>query len=339
MAELYQATAELHEEATPDDPRRPLADEIANARHRPAPEDGVVLVARDGSGAVAGVATCSWEQLSGWDHLLQVEIEIPPGQRRKGLGRALLERSAGVAERRGLRLVTGRTRRTVPSGAAFCRQFGAEQAMIAEENRLDLRAIDRGLVDRWLADGPPRARGYQLRFVAGRTPAELGQRVAQVLNVMNTAPRENLDVSDTLVTPELVAQYEDARAAAGHEHWAYYAVEESSGRFAGLTEIWISPGLRDRVFVGDTAVDPADRGLGLGKWLKAAMTRRILTELPDVRWVITWNAGSNDAMLAINRQLGFRTAEVVTTWQVSTQQLRARLGGRDGPWQEGAAEC
>jgi mycothiol synthase len=339
MAELYQLRGELHEEATPDDPRRPLADEIASARHRPAPEDGVVLVARDGAGAVAGLATCSWEQLAGWDHVLQVEIEIPPGQRRQGLGRALLERSAGVAERRGLRLVTGRTRRTVPSGAAFCRQFGAEQAMISEENRLDLRAIDRGLVDRWLADGPSRAPGYELHFVAGRTPAELAQRVARVVNVMNTAPRENLDVSDTLVTPELLAQYEDARAAAGYQHWAYYAAPERSGRFAGLTEIWISPGLRDRVFVGDTAVDPADRGLGLGKWLKAAMTRRILTELPDVRWVITWNAGSNDAMLAINRQLGFRTAEVVTTWQVSTQQLRARLAGRDAPRQEDAAQC
>ena len=55
MAELYQARAVLHQEATPDDPRRPLADEIAAVRHLPAPEDGAVLVARDSAGAVAGI--------------------------------------------------------------------------------------------------------------------------------------------------------------------------------------------------------------------------------------------------------------------------------------------
>src|SRR5215469_9339437 len=77
--------------------------------------------------------------------------------------------------------------------------------------------------------------------------------------------------------------------------------------------------------VGDTAVDPAHRGVGLGKWLKAAITRQILTGLPGVRWVITYNAGSNDAMLAINNQLGFRTAAVHTTWQVETSKLRDRL--------------
>ena len=122
-------------------------------------------------------------------------------------------------------------------------------------------------------------------------------------------------------------QYEDAGEAAGEERWAYYAVENATGQFAGLTDITIRPSLPDRVFVGDTGVDPAHRGRGLGKWLKAAITRRILDELPPVRWVITWNAGSNDAMLAINRQLGFRPAVIGTTWQVATSALRARLAG------------
>jgi hypothetical protein len=45
--------------------------------------------------------------------------------------------------------------------------------------------------------------------------------------------------------------------------------------------------------------------------------------------VITYNAGSNDAMLAINKQLGFRTAAVHTTWQLGTSQLRDILG-KDG---------
>lgn len=346
LAELYEARAALHLEATPGDPRMPLADEVARLRHLPAAEDGVVLVARRAAAAdnlardhtavpVAGIATCSWERLAGFDHLLSTEIEVLPGCRRQGLGRLLLGRSASVAEQRGLRLIMGRTRDNVPSGAAFSGQFGAEAAMVGEENRLDLLGIDRDLVDRWIAEGPVRASGYRLDFVAGCTPPELADRVAEVLNVMNTAPRENLDIGDVMFTPELVHEYEDAAAAAGHGQWAYYAVESASGQFVGLTNVIIRPGLPDRVYVGDTGVDPAHRGQGLGKWLKAAMTRRILDELPDVRWVITWNAGSNDPMLAINRRLGFRAAVVATTWQISTEELRARLAswpdrGADG---------
>jgi GNAT superfamily N-acetyltransferase len=325
LAELYAAQAPLHAEAAPDDPRPPLEQEIADVRHLPAHEDGVVLVARDAAGQIAGVASTHWEDLEGWAHVLWVHIAVLPGHRRQGLGTLLLDRSSAIAADRGLRLVMGRTMGTVPAGAAFCARFGVEQAMVGQENRLDLRTVDRGLVDKWVADGPVRAPGYRLEFVAGRTPPELIDRVAEVFNVMNTAPRENMDVGDMHLTPDLVLAYEDAALAAGQELWAYFAVEEASGRFVGLTTIQMRPGTPDRVHVGDTAVDQAHRGKALGKWLKAAMTQRILAELPAVRWVITWNAGSNDAMLGINHLLGFRTAFVHTTWQLPTEQLRSRL--------------
>lgn len=336
MAEIYAATAALHAEAAPDDPRRPLAEEIAAVRHQPSAEDGIVVVGRDAAGVIDGYADCGWEQVPGVDHLLMTAIRVLPGRRRRGLGRQLLERVAGVAERRGLRLVTGRTRANVPSGAAFCARFGGDPALVGQENRLDLRTVDRGLVARWIAEGPARAPGYRLEFVAGRTPPELLHRVAGVLNVMNTAPRENLDISDMVMTAELLQESEEARLAVGEQPWAYYAVEESTGRFVGLTTITLRPGNPDRVRVGDTAVDPEHRGHALGKWLKAAITERILAELPGVRWVITWNAGSNDAMLGINNALGFRTVAVYTTWQIATEQLLARLAMGPGAGDSGA---
>ena len=330
LAELYAARASLHVEATPEDPRRPLATVIAAVRNLPAPEDGVVLVARDAAEKVAGIADCDWELLPGWQHVLRADIAVLPGVRRQGLGRLLLDRAVTIAQQRGLRLMMGRSRDNVPPGAAFCAVFGAQQAMVAQENRLDLRSVDRELVDRWIADGPVRAAGYRLDFVAGRTPAHLADRVAEAMNVMNTAPRENLDVSDTLVTADLVREYEDATAAAGNQQWAYYAVEESSGRFVGLTNIIVWPATPDRVYVGDTGVEPGHRGHALGKWLKAAITRQLLDQLPEVRWVITFNAGSNDAMLAINEQMGFRTTAVHRTWQIATDQLRASLAAGRG---------
>ena len=336
MAELYTATAALHAEAAPDDPRRPLAEEMAAVRNQPPAEDGIVLVARDAAGRIAGFLDCGWEQLPGVDHTLMTEIAVLPGWRRRGLGRLLLDRVTGVAEQRGLRLIMGRTRDNVPSGGSFCARFGAEPAFVGRENRLDLRSVDRELVARWIADGPVRAPGYRLHFVAGRTPPELIDQVADVLNVMNTAPREDLDIGDIPMTAELVRENEDAALAAGEQLRAFYAVEESSGRFVGLTTIEYRPGTPDRVRVGDTGVDPEHRGRALGKWLKGAITQRIMDELPDVRWVITWNAGSNDAMLGINTELGFRTSAVHTTWQIATEQLRTQLGAARAAVDSGA---
>jgi mycothiol synthase len=331
LAELYAVRGELHAEATPGDPRIPLAGEIAEARHLPAVEDGIVLVARNPAGAIRGYASCSWNYLPGWDHVLWTQVAVLPDARRQGLGRQLLDRAAAAAERRGLRLVTGRTKDNVPVGAAFCAVMQAEKALVAEENRLDLRGTDRALIDRWLADGPRRAPAYRLLFVAGPTPPELAEEAAAVLNVMNTAPREDLDVGDIRITPELLRQYDEAASATGAQRRAYYAVEEKSGRFVGLTDINVRPELPDRVWVGDTAVDPAHRGQGLGKWLKAAITRHILDNLPEVRWVITWNAGSNAPMLAINHELGFRAVSVYTTWQVPVEALRTLLAAGAGP--------
>jgi GNAT superfamily N-acetyltransferase len=325
LAELYHAYAPLHQEETPDDPRPSLEADIAAERSMPAPEGGVVLVARDPAGEIAGWSRCRWEELPGWDHTLNVRVMVLPERRRQGLGRILLERSVAVAEARKLRLVIGRTRDTIPAGGAFCLRFGAKAVQTGNENRQDLHAVDRALVDRWLAEGPDRGSGYHLQFIAGSTPPELVGQVAKAHNALNTAPRDDLDVGDTEITPELVRQFEDSAAAAGDELWSYYAVHDDTGDFVGTTGIWIPPSTPDRVYVGATAVDPAHRGHALGKWLKAAMTERIVTELPAVRWVLTWNAESNDAMQSINRQLGFRPTFVSTTWQVATDILRGNL--------------
>ena len=337
LAELYAVRGQLHAEATPGDARMPLAGEIASARHQPAFEDGILLAARDPGGAIRGFASCGWLYLPGWDHVLQTHIAVLPGARRRGLGRLLLDRASAVAQCRGLRLVTGRTKDSVPAGAAFCAAMKAEKAMVADENRLDLRGVDGALVARWLADGRRRAPEYRLLFVDGPTPPELADEAAAVLNVMNTAPREDLDVGDTRVTPELLRQHDEAMSAVGAERRAYYAVEVKSGRFVGLSDISVRPELPDRVWVGDTAVDPAHRGQGLGKWLKAAITRHVLDALPEVRWVITWNASSNAPMLAINHELGFRPVAVHTTWQFPVDELRTLPRARQN--RERATQC
>jgi hypothetical protein len=78
---------------------------------------------------------------------------------------------------------------------------------------------------------------------------------------------------------------------------------------------------------GNTGVRPEHRGHALGKWLKATMLQRIFDERPQAEEIRTGNADSNDAMLGINRALGFKPHRAHTTWQVTTAQVRKYLDG------------
>lgn len=57
------------------------------------------------------------------------------------------------------------------------------------------------------------------------------------LQILNTAPRDDLQVGDFTITPQQLKEEERAAAAAGLERWAYYAVDDAAGDFVGLTEV------------------------------------------------------------------------------------------------------
>ncbi len=81
-------------------------------------------------------------------------------------------------------------------------------------------------------------------------------------------------------------------------------------------------------YQGDTGVYPKHRERGLGRWLKAAMALRLLAERPGVDRIVTENAESNEAMLKINVDMGFRPRQNWGGWQIPRDRARASLSSR-----------
>ena len=79
----------------------------------------------------------------------------------------------------------------------------------------------------------------------------------------------------------------------------------------------------DRIYQVLTGVQRDKRGLGLAKGLKAAMLRTIRTQFPAILKVVTYNAQSNAAMLAINNRLGFTVHRHYGTYQIDRQAIGA----------------
>jgi GNAT superfamily N-acetyltransferase len=317
----------LKAESTPDDPPTPLDVTRARVRNIPAFYAVRSFCVRDPDGSIAAAAETGFMRSEENQHLIQAGIEVRPDRRGRGLAKALLRPVVEAAEAENRTLLMSSTSDRVPGGEAFARRVGAEPKSAMHTNRLVLADVDRDLVDRWISEGPQRAPGYTLFGNDGRYPDDLIEQVVDLHAVMNTAPRDDLDMEDERLTVEQARAWETSLLERGVQRWSLFARQDDGGALVGYTDVFYEPKSPETVHQGDTAVRPDHRGHALGKWLKAAMLKRVLEERPKAEDVRTGNADSNDAMLGINRQLGFEPFQAWTAWQVDVAKVRAYIDG------------
>lgn len=319
----------MRAEREPDDPPVTLEEDIQRWRNIPPFIDvkawGVWNEDRSELIASASVAVLHVEQNQ---HLAEVEIEVLPEYRRRGLARRLLALCVDVARQENRRLMMSATTSIAPAGEAFVRHIGGELGLAMHTNQLLLADLDRDLVRRWLERGEQNRADFELLFWDGAYPASEVDVMADFLEVNNTQPRENLDMEDWHITSEHLREFERSMAAQGLRRWTMVLRERGSGKFVGYTEITWHPNRPHILEQGGTSVVEAYRKRGLGRWLKAAMLDKITRELPDAKFVRTGNAFSNAPMLKINDELGFKPYRTRYQWQVETQKALNYLGAR-----------
>lgn len=329
IAEWTEFSNAIQAEAMPDDPPSSVEQNIAVTRSFPPRYRRWSFRARDAQGRLAGVGGTNIDP----DHddnpdLLFVNVSIAADHRRNGLGGQLLARLVEVAQSEKRPRLVGSTNDRLPGGADLARSLGAEVKQQVHTNRLLIADVDRAEMERWVAEGPKRGESYELIGFDGPAPDEWLDKWIDIVLVMNTAPRDDLAMNDFTLTPEQVREREQVMAAAGYEHWALITRHVDSGEWAGFHNVDWDPNQPDTVFVDSTGVRPEHRGHALGKWLKAAMTLRIMDERPNVTDIRTGNADSNDAMLGINHAMGYKPFIAQTVWEVSTDQAAGWLQQR-----------
>ena len=320
----------LRRELLPDDPPLDVEQAIAATRTMPARVRRISLRVRDETGALVANATTSVDAEDDNPDVLQVGVNVLPAHRRRGLGARLLAGMVAVAEEEGRTRFVGNTYEGVDAGARFAEAAGFEPKLANHLNHLPLDEVDRPMLERWVAEAADRAADYELIGWDGPVPDEHVANWLDLVVVMNTAPLDDLDLNDFTVTEEKLRDGERVTAAMGVEDWTLVARHRTTGDWAGFHDVSWDPAQPPFVYVGATGVRPEHRGHALGKWLKAAMTLRILDERPGVTHVRTGNADSNDAMLGINREMGYRPLIGQMTWESSVEAVAAWLRSRDG---------
>lgn len=255
-------------------------------------------------GVAVGYAEYSTSE---WDnqHLAWLGVAVHPDHRRRGHGSRLVEAMVDRAREEGRRSV-GSDGWDLEGTRAFAARHGFEQKSVSVNRRQVLAEVDWGLVDALHAEATRHAAAYELVRRVGVTPEHELAELAELTAAINDAPTDDLDIEDEVFPPERVRDYELAQLGQGRVLHRVLARHRESGELGGHTVVAVE---RDRPWIGDqhdTAVARGHRGHRLGQLVKCEMLRWLRDEQPQLLTIDTWNAESNDHMIAVNERMGYR---------------------------------
>lgn len=309
----------------PDDPPATAQERRASAlAGRPAddgsppPEEQVVLLLACDGGRAVGAALGELP-LADNGSVLFLALWVPPAERRRGVGSALLAdltARAGTAGRTVLMAEVDEPpglERCSP-GRALLEGAGFREALV--EVRRDLALpVEPARLDAVEAAGQARAQGYRLRTWRARCPDDLVADRAELARQMSLdVPLGELSWGEEAWDTARVRRREELVARQGRTLFGAGALDPG-GALVAFTEVVVADAAPEQVRQWETLVLSGHRGRRLGTLVKAAVLRRLAVELPQARTVTTTNEVGNTPMIAVNEALGFRPHGLLVSFQ------------------------
>jgi len=297
----------------PDDPVCLSTTVAADLIHGWDGEPARTAVTRDGRGRVIGVLQIHTPE---WDnrHLVHVGLTVDPSARRRGIGGELFASAVARAAVDGRTLVTAASFEGGP-GMGFAKTMGLDRASEEVRREQDLTGIDWPRLGALADQAAAHHADYEIVPMEFPTPADLLPAIGEMAAAINDAPMDDLDIEDEVFTPDRIRSFERAQAAHGRRMHRLVARYRPTGELAGHTVVLVDAAQPWRAGQLDTSVVRKHRGHRLGLALKIGMLRLLAEREPQARIVQTWNAASNDHMIAVNEQLGYRPVARLIDWQ------------------------
>lgn len=256
-------------------------------------------------------------------HLFWADVFVRPEHRRQGIAKLWLPVMAELMDRHGCTVLGGEVQEK--AGHAFMKWLGATPKLTEIESRLRLSEVDWEMLERWSAEGAQRSPQTRMEVYDGGPPESMWEEFGPQFTAMwNTMPLEELDLGDTIITPQRLRDWAERRKFSGEVLYTILT-REPDGTISGVTEMTWAPHRPKILHQEFTGVYAGARGRGIGKWIKAAMLLHLREIYPNLEWVVTDNAHSNGPMLNINRTMGFKPYRTQVEYQMTRAELESRI--------------
>jgi GNAT superfamily N-acetyltransferase len=282
--------------------------------------DSAFLLARRG-GAAAGAARISMPMRDNL-YFADLELDVHPEHRRIGVGSALLhalEQIAAEHARTSLRVESSVGLGDTDAADPFAARHGYRTAQVDLRSDLELTDDLAETLSSLEREAALFAGDYDVLTWWDDVP-ELwrAERARCAVHMSTDAPSGDVDIEQEDWDAERIGLMVDQLHAQGRRFVETVAVHRPSRRMVGFTDLVVPEHAPEMAFQWDTLVLAGHRGHRLGQLVKAANLRALHRELPDVGWVCTWNAESNEPMLRVNRAMGFRPVGRTVEWLKQT---------------------
>jgi ADP-ribose pyrophosphatase YjhB (NUDIX family)/GNAT superfamily N-acetyltransferase len=252
---------------------------------------------------------------------VEVEIDVPPQHRRRGIGTALWQWAVTRSAQLGRTIF--QTEIGVPSepwpGAAFAARLGFEVEHVEDHLVVPLPYDDVLLDDLRRTAGA--LDGYRLTSWAGVCPPEHQQAYADLHTAMDhDVPTGGMTRE---VVPWTVEKLQGSEQRIDRSYLALVTMAHTvSGEPAGYTLMYLPRADAEHAQQDDTLVLREHRGHNLGTHLKLANLDQLAKHRTTQRYLHTWTALTNGPMQKVNARFDFRTVEEHRELELTYPRLR-----------------
>jgi GNAT superfamily N-acetyltransferase len=245
---------------------------------------------------------------------LRLNVDVP--ERRRGIGRALLERLEQTAKDDGRSLILADAK--VPFGERdghayrrFAEACGYELFNSEVVRDLVLPVPD-AQIQEWIDEAAPRHAGYTIETFVGAVPDDLVESLCVLLGQLAVdAPTGTVDFDEEAVSPQRYAEMVATAEAMGRARYETVALTpEPERQVVAQSALAMSLEGSSTVYQWGTFVHREHRGHKLGLATKAVNLRAVQAARDDLTVVTTQNAEANEHMISINERMGFRPIEI-----------------------------
>ena len=182
------------------------------------------------------------------------------------------------------------------------------------------------LMDSWITKASEKAMDYEINLWVDAYPERELEAFTKLYNdFWNSIPVGSMDYEYEELTPERLRNGMESKIKRGWKNWIMVARHKTSGEYAGFTSLLYTGFNPEMVNQGNTGVAIEHRNKGLGRWLKAALIKHVLSEMPNVKKIRSENDVTNKPMLNINNRMGFKPIYSESYWQITTEKVKKIL--------------
>ncbi|MGA8246141.1 MAG: GNAT family N-acetyltransferase [Nocardioides sp.] len=312
MREFYDVTRRAELFGRPDAPFWEFGEFLGAMRSTDSGERQELFAAYDGDRMVGNAVLWSLLLDNRDKAFFRMGVDVP--ERRRGIGRALLQRLEQATKEDGRSLIMGDA--LLPSdereGHAyrrFAEACGYELVNCEVVRHLPLPVPDE-TIQEWVDEAAPYHRGYRIETFAGSVPDDLVESLCLLLGQLAVdAPSGAVDFDEEQITPQRYAEMVAAAASMGRVRYETVALAPDRQVVAQSTLAVPLAGSTE-VYQWGTFVHRAHRGHRLGLATKAVNLRAVQAVRDDLALVTTQNGETNAHMVRINERMGFQQIEV-----------------------------